>query len=207
MSLSAELARNQVRARLKPLSPAEVLHRSQTACSSWISRCNFLDKLKVVALYRALPQELELSALEIFLKQNSIRICYPRIIPSSSSTLGDLELLEVPDPHEIKHWSNGAYGIDEPHHELARVAPEEVDLVWVPALAIGEQGERVGRGKGYYDRLLARMPQSLRISFVFDFQVFPQLEQKAWDQPVHWIMTDQREIRLATAETWLGAFK
>jgi 5-formyltetrahydrofolate cyclo-ligase len=156
-----------------------------------------------IALYRALPGELDLHSLEKFFMEHGAKLSYPRVIES-----GDLEFLEVPDPHSLDHWKTGPYGISEPHPELKKTEPKSFQCVVVPGVAFGRSGERVGRGKGYYDRFLAHIdpdPQfgALRIALAFDFQLFPQLEQKDWDQPVHWIMTEQQDIRLPAAERWL----
>ena len=150
-----------------------------------------------VALYRALPGELDLHSLEKYLVEGGARLSYPRILES-----GNLEFLEVPDPHVLDHWKTGAYGISEPHPELQKTDPAAFQIIVVPGVAFGRSGERVGRGKGYYDRFLNNNA-ALRVALAFDFQIFPQLEQKDWDQPVHWIMTEQQDIRLPAAERWL----
>jgi 5-formyltetrahydrofolate cyclo-ligase len=81
-----------------------------------------------------------------------------------------------------------------PHHES--VDANSIDCIVIPGLAFGEHGERVGRGKGHYDQLLEGVNRPLRLVLAFDFQLFQALEQNAWDQPVHWIMTEKRELKL-----------
>ena len=50
---------------------------------------------------------------------------------------------------------SGAYGLPEPPPQLPAADPSTIDLALVPALAAGENGSRLGRGGGYYDRFLA----------------------------------------------------
>ena len=75
----------------------------------------------------------------------------------------------------------GPYGLRHPRNEYIRPIPlESIDLVVVPGLAFDEAGNRLGRGMGYYDRFLSRLPKDVpTIGLAFDFQVirdFPPLE-------------------------------
>ncbi len=64
------------------------------------------------------------------------------------------------------------YGYDQPRADAPTVADDEIGAVLVPALAFDRGGQRLGRGKGYYDRLLARLtPSCLRIGITGDYVV------------------------------------
>ena len=67
----------------------------------------------------------------------------------------------------------GPYGIREPvTKELVRLS--KLDVVVVPGVAFDKKGNRLGRGKGYYDRFLKRLPSRTRaIGIAFDFQIVP----------------------------------
>jgi len=67
----------------------------------------------------------------------------------------------------------GPYGVWEPVSETL-VDPEDLDLIVVPGLAFDKKGNRLGRGKGCYDRFLAALSDSTpSIGLAFDFQVLP----------------------------------
>lgn len=86
----------------------------------------------------------------------------------------------------------GSYGILEPHPELPRLSPSEIDLILVPSIAIDRRGYRLGYGGGYYDRLRAdplwrKIPT---IGIIFDFAYVEQLPIDTWDLPVDAVCTE-----------------
>jgi len=75
----------------------------------------------------------------------------------------------------------GPYGISEPVRER-RVRLEDLGLVVVPGLAFDRKGNRLGRGKGYYDRFLNTLPGDTPIiGLAFDFQILPCIPVLAHD--------------------------
>lgn len=59
-----------------------------------------------------------------------------------------------------------AYGIPEPQNGN-KVAPEQLEVVFVPLMAYDNAGNRVGYGKGFYDRFLKDCPRALKIGLSF----------------------------------------
>lgn len=69
----------------------------------------------------------------------------------------------------------GPYGILEPVTKQC-VDLKHLDLVIVPGLAFNKQGKRLGRGKGYYDRFLEKLPKkTATIGLAYDFQILPRI--------------------------------
>ena len=64
-----------------------------------------------------------------------------------------------------------------------------MELIIVPAVAYDRQGNRIGRGKGYYDRLLSRT-KALRIGVAYDFQLVDEIEAEPHDIPVDIVITE-----------------
>ncbi|MFA5039526.1 MAG: 5-formyltetrahydrofolate cyclo-ligase [Candidatus Omnitrophota bacterium] len=80
-----------------------------------------------------------------------------------------------------KELACGPFGICHPKKDYIRPLPlETIDLVVVPGLAFDRAGNRLGRGHGYYDRFLSRLPKDVpTVGLAFDFQMiedFPPLE-------------------------------
>ena len=67
----------------------------------------------------------------------------------------------------------------------------EIDLILVPGLAFTRAGARLGRGGGFYDRLLARLPPgTVRLGVCFAFQLVPALPLEPHDKRLHGVITD-----------------
>lgn len=198
--------RERILFRRRSLSPKEIATLSQSVCERLLSLVSDVIpewKGLRVALYRSLSDELNLSALEEKLSAERALLHYPRIISNGSGR--EMEMVEVeahPEKASADLWAKGPYGIQEPPLHLKAVDPSSLDVILVPGVVFGQSGERIGRGAGYYDRYLAKAPQALRVACAFDFQLQPQVEQKSWDQPVHWIVTESRELRTAGARAW-----
>jgi 5-formyltetrahydrofolate cyclo-ligase len=76
---------------------------------------------------------------------------------------------------EHAHLVHGPYGIMEPAQKKP-VNPKTLDLIIVPGLGFTKKGKRLGRGKGYYDRFLKKIPiETPTIGLAFDFQILPDL--------------------------------
>jgi 5-formyltetrahydrofolate cyclo-ligase len=91
------------------------------------------------------------------------------------------------------HLIPGPFDIAEPDPRLCpEIDPQEVDGTLVPGLAFDRQGQRLGRGKGYYDRLLARLrPNALACGVFFSLQEVPTVPTFGHDRPLHAVLTEK----------------
>ncbi len=90
----------------------------------------------------------------------------------------------------------GPFGIREPAQQFLKpLALEDFDLVLAPGLAFDRQGGRIGFGKGYFDRLLARMPEATwRAGLALEFQVYESLPQTATDVKMNVVVTENATL-------------
>ena len=86
--------------------------------------------------------------------------------------------------------ATGSFGILEP------VTPcftdfDKIDFVLVPGVAFDVSGNRLGRGRGYYDRLFHTLlpPRVFRVGVCFPFQLFPTVLVEPSDVPMHKVVT------------------
>jgi 5-formyltetrahydrofolate cyclo-ligase len=90
----------------------------------------------------------------------------------------------------------GKFGILEPTPEAVRPATsDEIDAALVPGLAFDETGNRLGRGMGYFDRLL-QQTSGAKIALAFDFQVLDEVPSEVHDLHMDFIVTETRVVNL-----------
>ena len=89
-------------------------------------------------------------------------------------------------------FEENEYGINEPIGNDI-IDPQHLDLVLVPLLAIDKQGHRVGYGKGYYDRFLARVSdECLKIGLSYFEPVERIADTDQYDLPLDLCVTPQQ---------------
>jgi len=94
-------------------------------------------------------------------------------------------------PEDLKP---GSWGILEPAPDCFRpVKPGEIDIIIVPGVAFDEKGNRIGYGKGFYDRFLNET-NAFSIAPVFEMQIRPAFSPGAHDRPVDCLVTEERVI-------------
>jgi 5-formyltetrahydrofolate cyclo-ligase len=82
----------------------------------------------------------------------------------------------------------GRYGIREPATRRF-ISLRNIDLVIVPGVAFDKQGNRLGRGKGYYDAFLHKLPKTaISIGLAFDFQILPLVPTTPSDMRVNKVL-------------------
>ena len=98
----------------------------------------------------------------------------------------------------LKNWDDleiSSYGILEPKKDcIIEVSIEDVDLIVVPGVAFDTKGNRMGHGKGYYDRLLENKKQIPTIGLALEFQIIDQIPTEKHDIPLDKIVTEKRII-------------
>ena len=88
----------------------------------------------------------------------------------------------------------GPYGILEPKKEkIKEISFDEIDLIIIPGIVFDLKGNRIGHGKGFYDRLLKNTKVSI-IALAFEFQIIGKIPVDKNDKPVDIIITEKRII-------------
>ena len=101
---------------------------------------------------------------------------------------GDLELRRYEGENSLE---KGAFGILEPTGEqLSDTDFSKIDLAIIPGMAFDKAGNRLGRGKGFYDKLLKNMPRTYKIGVCFPFQFLDSLPAEDHDIKTDTIIYD-----------------
>lgn len=179
--LRAEL--NAHPAALAAIASADICARVQNS-SPWKSA-------RTVLLFHPLPSE-------------------PNVTPLLAAALATGKLLALPrfnaatkvyEPVQILDLDRelivGPFGVREPVAQCPRVEMKRLDLGFVPGLSFDARGHRLGRGKGYYDRLLTGFT-GMKIGVAFDFQLVTEAPHEAHDISLDAVVTPTRWIEAKT---------
>lgn len=110
------------------------------------------------------------------------------LVPVINVRKSQMVVSEITDTN--KDLVEGPYGIYQPKAHLKVYHPRTIDLAVVPGIAFDRKRNRLGRGKGYYDRFLAGLRKDVpRIGLAFKFQVVKRLPTLSHDQPVTKLLT------------------
>ena len=142
-----------------------------------------LGKAQYVMAFWPLPSEPDITGALIRLHKEGTTICLP-------GTNGDcITAYRVDDFSTLKPSS---IGVHEPDTSCSEAFPvNKLELVIVPGVAFSRCGDRLGRGGGYYDQFLGRLPPSIpRIAVAFEKQIFRSVPKEPHDIPMHSVITE-----------------
>ena len=88
----------------------------------------------------------------------------------------------------------GKFGVREPASSCPEISRERFDLILVPGMAFDLDGHRLGRGRGFYDRILAEM-SGIKCGVAYDFQLLEKIPAEPHDAVVDFILTPSRCVR------------
>lgn len=104
-------------------------------------------------------------------------------------------------PSEIKDENDlvlNPFGYYEPR-EIIKFPVEKIDLVIVPGVVFDNNLNRIGYGKGYYDRILSSVrPDVKKVAIAHDFQVLDSIPKEEHDIKMDMIITEKRVIAYGT---------
>lgn len=133
---------------------------------------------RLVAGYVALRDEVDPAPLLAALAAGGFRLALPRITAEGLA----FHAHELGSPLE-----KGAFGVAEPPARAPLVEPE---VILAPLVAFDRRGNRLGFGKGFYDRAFAAHPAAMRIGLAFAVQEVPEVPAEAHDLPLAAILTE-----------------
>jgi len=88
----------------------------------------------------------------------------------------------------------GKFGVREPAASCAEIALNRFDLVLVPGIAFDLSGHRLGRGQGFYDRILSEA-SGIKCGLAYDFQLLNTVPTEPHDGKVDFIFTPSRCVK------------
>jgi 5-formyltetrahydrofolate cyclo-ligase len=191
MSLSIEAAkaelRRQMTARLRALSAEARAAASARLCERLCARPEW-QRADTILFFASQEPEPDIWPLLKAAHAAGKRVALPRYRPEAdvytAALVRDLE----------RELARGRFGILEPVATCDGIALAELDLVLVPGVAFDLRGYRLGRGKGYYDRLLVEV-RGIKCGVAFDEQIVEAVPAGELDIRLDFVLTPTRWVK------------
>ncbi len=182
MNEEKQKLRKQIAAQKKLYAEAQLSEWSSSLLQKLEDHPRF-KRAQTVLLYHSLPDEVQTHKF-IEKWEKSKRIVLPVV-------KGDE--LELRIYNGIRNLKPGCFGIGEPA-DGTLVEEQDIELAIIPGVAFDRQGNRLGRGKGYYDRTLYRLRHTYRIGICFGFQLLDKIPAESSDQKMNEVWTENGRV-------------
>jgi 5-formyltetrahydrofolate cyclo-ligase len=177
--------RTQIRERLKKISLAVRTVESMDLCARLEPQ---LQSAHTILFYAPLADELDVwPLLEKLLKTS--KVCALPAFDETTQFYSARRIMNL----ETDIFT-GKFGVSEPGLECAEIPLDQFDLVLAPGMAFDFTGNRLGRGKGFYDRILAKA-SGIKCGVAYDFQLLESVPAEAHDEQVTFVFTPSRCVR------------
>ena len=181
--------RSAVLARRDGMSPSERAVASRAIVDKLCTLTNY-QSASVVLIYMAFGSEIETKPLFERIVANGKMAVLPRVDKTSQT----LMLHSVKSVAELQ---SSGWGIFEPATSAPMVALKEVGFVLLPGVAFDRTGNRLGYGRGYYDKLLLRADPTLaRVAAGFSCQIVDKVPAGPFDQKIDTLITENEIITI-----------
>lgn len=179
--------RRQIRQRLAQLTPQERAEKSRLICRQIISSPTF-QTASVVMAFMSMPTEVDTSGIILAAWQQGKTVVVPKILSEQRHIIPvEINSLEKGFESDKMGILNPISGVPWPF--------EDIDLVITPGLGFDRQGNRLGRGGGYYDKFLSEPKlHAAKWAVCFEMQLVDQVPHEPKDVPVDAIVTEKEII-------------
>ena len=148
ISLLKEERRKLFRAKIRDkLIKNQSFEKASTRLSNLLDQLDLWKEGLTVASYRPLPGEL---SADVFQKKYQHKCCF--VFPKIKE---ELMSFVAADLYKEEDWEKSTWGGRQPSGDK-NVPLSKINIFFVPALAFDRRGRRLGRGKGFYDRILSQ---------------------------------------------------
>jgi 5-formyltetrahydrofolate cyclo-ligase len=179
--------------RAAVLAQRSLLSRSESLARSHLIQARALQfppylLSRSVALYNPIQNEVETGQIRDHALVTEKNVFFPRFRLKDS-----LDLIKVGSATE---FSPGRFGILEPTGEGRLAGRDQEELViFMPGVAFDLRGNRLGRGNGWYDRLIKKeLGAATLVALAYDFQIVDEVPAEKWDERVHYVITERSVV-------------
>ena len=147
---------------------------------------------QAVTLYSPIQNEVPTEEIRDHALSGGKRVFYPK--------LGDANSVELAEVHSAADLVSGRLGISEAVGPPSLLAGNQGRaVVFLPGLIFDSRGNRLGRGIGWYDRLLKKAAEvAVFVGLAYEFQLVDEVPTEPWDERVDYVITEKRVIDCGT---------
>lgn len=160
---------------------------SEKICQNIISS-EIYKKSNIILAYMALNDEVNLSTVIKNAIQNKKSVYIPKVISQTSK----MDFYQI---FSAEQTQKGSFGIQEPNSQNKKFETKNYDdsiLILIPGRAFSKKGERLGRGKSYYDNFLSNLDVKKVIfaAVCFDCQILEEIPTEPHDIKMDFIFSE-----------------
>ncbi len=182
--------RQELRRRLQQITPPDRQQRSAAACRRLCEQEEY-GRAHVIMIFLSTAHEVDTRQLALQAWADNKVVVAPRV------AWDQRRMLPIEIQSLVSGVEEGYMGIREP----VEGQPEpiaDIDLVVVPGLGFDEHGNRLGRGRGFYDRFLSHVDfHGVACGLAFEDQVVPAIPVDATDVAIDMLVTDAQVRRFS----------
>jgi len=181
--------KSQLRKRMlnvrNTMSEEEIKNKSRAIMNKLTCMDEYKNS-KVIFVYMSFKNEVDTTDLISKMLEDNKRV----VIPYTDTVNTVIIPSEIKSIHEDLTLSH--FGYYEPVFEkIRRIEPGELDLIIVPGVVFDRNNNRIGFGKGYYDKILSRKRSDAKaIAVAYDFQVLDEVPSEPHDIKMDMIITE-----------------
>ncbi len=183
------LLRKRILALRRSQSPQAIKRKSDEIRQKLFENRQF-SEAGTILFYLALADEVQTEKMI----EDSLKLGKKVAVPLIDSQNNQILISELKNPE--KELAAGTLGILQPKKNFYRALKKgELELIIVPGVAFDKRGNRLGFGKGFYDRFLKKTPgRTKSIALAFELQLVDNVPSQSHDAPVDYIITEKRII-------------
>lgn len=174
-----KILRKKMQTKRLKMPPTEVISSSKIIADKLMLEIKNHSFNNILCYY---PTKNEVNLLDLYDKL--LKLSYNLYFP-----ITNLDTIKFFKVDNLLDFTIGTFNINEPNDKRYEFTHQEA-LVITPGLAFDKYNNRIGYGKGYYDRFLQSHPNTYSIGVCYKYQVCDKINTTSLDVPVKKIITD-----------------
>ncbi|MEI0445864.1 5-formyltetrahydrofolate cyclo-ligase [Brachyspira intermedia] len=147
-----------------------------------------INKFNSISVYIDFNNEVPTKEIIEYALKNNIKVSVPFLIDNHN-----MKLKYINDYNKDIN-RNTRFGCGEPFEHCKDCNINEISMFIIPALAFDEKCNRLGFGRGYYDNMLKRNKNALRVGLAYDYQILPSIPKDDNDEILDIIISESKVI-------------